>query len=265
MTATGKPVHWHHVWSPDAPSGRFNDIGTNPDGSLWNPNGYPEDAVRAALAAAAERQHRKRSEAARKAATTRARRRERNLAAIVAQLRSGGVLAPADACRLCGKALDDPESIARGIGSDCWQDVLTRMETAPPALFDARNAEDSTDEKPPASYDDWFRGSHQGTAPAGPEHGTDGARHMNGVPGMVDELSRMRRSVGWLLEPEIITRDDQFTVLLQLHDAIGEAIDDLLAIGWPVRREDGTIKWTSAGSRPIATTETAAWDAAGEP
>jgi hypothetical protein len=38
------------------------------------------------------------------------------------------ILVASSRCVLCGKALDDPESISRGIGSDCWQSVLQRWE-----------------------------------------------------------------------------------------------------------------------------------------
>jgi hypothetical protein len=107
---------------------RLYDVGITADGTLHNPNGYPEEAVRAAIEGALERKHERRSEAAKKAADTRARRKEREVSKIVAQIKAGGALTPAGSCRLCGKALDDPESIGRGIGSDCWQFVLTVIE-----------------------------------------------------------------------------------------------------------------------------------------
>jgi hypothetical protein len=31
-------------------------------------------------------------------------------------------------CEICGRALSDPESIKRGIGSECWQHVLSAVE-----------------------------------------------------------------------------------------------------------------------------------------
>ena len=122
---TDKPGLWRFITHEGT---RYESVGINPDGTLRNPNGYPEDTVRAAIRGAHERQHQRRSDAARKGAVTRARRRERKVAELVALLRSGGQLTPAGTCRICRKSLHDPESLARGVGSDCWQDILTAME-----------------------------------------------------------------------------------------------------------------------------------------
>ena len=40
----------------------------------------------------------------------------------------GSGLALSLRCCICRKELSDSESIARGIGSDCWQDVLRAIE-----------------------------------------------------------------------------------------------------------------------------------------
>lgn len=125
MTDDIKPGIWRFITHEGA---RYDSVGITSDGTLHNPNGYPEDKARAAIRAACERRHERRSEAALKAAVTRSRRRERKVAAVVALLRSGGQLTPADTCRICGKSLDDPESVARGVGSDCWQDILAAIE-----------------------------------------------------------------------------------------------------------------------------------------
>jgi hypothetical protein len=121
----GKPGLWRFIIHEGT---QYASVGINTDGTLHNPNGYPEDKVRAAISFARERQHQRRSDGARKAAATRARRREQKVAALVALLRSGGRLTPGKTCQICRKFLDDPESIARSVGSDCWQDVLTAME-----------------------------------------------------------------------------------------------------------------------------------------
>lgn len=108
---------------------RLYDVGVRDDGSLHNPNGYPEETVRAAIKAAEERRHLWRSEAAKRAAVTRRRRQERRVYRVVAALRNDERLpGPARNCFICGKGLDDPQSIERGIGSDCWQAVLTSLE-----------------------------------------------------------------------------------------------------------------------------------------
>jgi hypothetical protein len=125
-TATGiKPGRWRFIIHDGV---QYASVGINPDGTLHNPNGYPEDKVRAAITFACDRRHQRRSEAARKAAETRARRRERKVTEIVTLLRSGGRLTPAANCRICRRPVDDPESVARGIGSDCWQDILAAIE-----------------------------------------------------------------------------------------------------------------------------------------
>jgi Family of unknown function (DUF6011) len=104
------------------------DIGVNADGTLHNPNGYPDGTVRAAVAAAEERRHTRRSNAARKAAETRRRRQDKHVYDVSQRIVDGEVFGPSEACVICGKGLGDPESKFRGIGSDCWQKVLTVIE-----------------------------------------------------------------------------------------------------------------------------------------
>src|SRR4051794_4282699 len=98
----------------------FN-VGILPDGSLHNPNGYPEDDVREAITAAEQRRHERRSNAARKAAVTRKNRRDKLVYAIARAILAGNPTGPRSACRLCGRGLSDAASIDRGIGSECWQ------------------------------------------------------------------------------------------------------------------------------------------------
>lgn len=40
MSNRGK--RWYWVWAPEQADGRFHDVGIDKDGSLYNPNGYPE-------------------------------------------------------------------------------------------------------------------------------------------------------------------------------------------------------------------------------
>jgi hypothetical protein len=117
--------HWnliHHEGTT------LRQVGFWPDGSLYNPNNYPEQLVRAAVAGAEARRHERRSCAAKRAAVTRANRRTRDVqraARAIAQRQRTG---PRHTCFVCGRGLGDPQSIERGIGSECWQDVLRAVE-----------------------------------------------------------------------------------------------------------------------------------------
>jgi hypothetical protein len=103
-------------------------VGMLADGSLHNPNGYPEELVRPAVLAAIERDHKRRSDGAKQAAKTRARRVEKMIHKAARQLIANEKFEPQDRCRICGKNLSDPPSISRGIGSDCWQQILDQIE-----------------------------------------------------------------------------------------------------------------------------------------
>jgi Family of unknown function (DUF6011) len=105
----------------------LRQVGILPDGTLHNPNGYPEDIVRAAVLEADERCRIHRSEAAKKAAETRARRREKKVYSVVTRLLAAHPVGPQNNCTICGRGLADAESINRGIGSECWQDVLKAL------------------------------------------------------------------------------------------------------------------------------------------
>jgi hypothetical protein len=104
--------------------GRLYDIGVNPDCTLHNPNGYPDETVRAAYANAKRLEHESRSKAAKKAAVTRRRRQEKRVYYVAKRIIDGEIFGPRQDCYVCGRGLDDPQSIQRGIGSDCWQFVL---------------------------------------------------------------------------------------------------------------------------------------------
>jgi uncharacterized protein DUF6011 len=58
----------------------------------------------------------------------RRRRIDRKVNEIAAALVAGRKLGPARHCVVCRRALDDPSSIDRGIGSECWQTVLGLVE-----------------------------------------------------------------------------------------------------------------------------------------
>jgi uncharacterized protein DUF6011 len=55
---------------------------------------------------------------------------EQKVYAAARALVEGRALGPRDSCAICGKELSDPDSIARGIGAECWQRVLLAMETS---------------------------------------------------------------------------------------------------------------------------------------
>lgn len=107
------------------------NVGILEDGTLYNPNNYPDAVVREAVLAANARRHERRGRAAKKAAATRQQRTELHVYAIAQNLLAGGKLEPRTNCRLCGKGLSDKASIERGVGSECWQTVMSAMEHAP--------------------------------------------------------------------------------------------------------------------------------------
>jgi hypothetical protein len=107
---------------------KYYSVGILDDGSLHNPNGYPEDVVRALVLAANARRHRRRSMAAKEAAATRARRQEQSIQQTAKRITESAKVGPRSNCVICGRGLGDPVSIDRGIGSECWQAVLDEIE-----------------------------------------------------------------------------------------------------------------------------------------
>ena len=106
----------------------YRQIGHNKDGSLYNPNGYPEDVVLAVTEWADAERKKRRSDAAKKAAETRRKRHERHVYEVTKRITEGHVYGPATHCVVCKRSIDDPKSVERGIGSDCWQDILRHLE-----------------------------------------------------------------------------------------------------------------------------------------
>jgi hypothetical protein len=104
-------------------------VGILADGTLYNPNSYPEDTVRAAVLAADERKRMRRSKAAEKAAVTRQRRQMTKVHIAARCILAKRPIGPRSRCYICARPLSDRESIDRGIGSKCWQDVLNQIET----------------------------------------------------------------------------------------------------------------------------------------
>lgn len=87
-------------------------------------DGVDEATALQAIIDANSRRNQRRSIAAKRAATTRAKRRQVRLYGVVKQHMSDGKFPSALHCRICGRGLSDAESKARGIGSECWAEVL---------------------------------------------------------------------------------------------------------------------------------------------
>ena len=104
------------------------EVGILPDGTLYNPRGYPDDIVRTAVLAADARKHERRSRAATKAADTLRQRQSRKVYAAARRLTlNNEPIGPRHHCVICGRKLNDAQSIAGGIGSECWQSVLNQI------------------------------------------------------------------------------------------------------------------------------------------
>jgi hypothetical protein len=117
--------NWNRIRTDDGVE--YYSVGILADGTLWNPNNYPEDAVRAAVLRAEAKRHQRRSNAAKKAGETRRQRRQEDIWAIAQLIAAKQETGPRRWCYVCGRKLDDRASIARGIGSECWQEVLARL------------------------------------------------------------------------------------------------------------------------------------------
>lgn len=123
----GRIYKW--VRYPDSET-KLYDVGILPDGTLHNPRGYPDDQVRMAVLAANARRHERASVSAKKAGATRRLRQKRRVYDIARQISEGHIYGPLSHCFICGRHLDDPQSIERGIGPECWQGVLKAMAMA---------------------------------------------------------------------------------------------------------------------------------------
>jgi hypothetical protein len=125
-------TYWHYRCISIDGVGYYQ-VGLNADGSLYNPRGYPNEAeLRAELERIVEErkaeERERRSAGAKRGAETRARRRARLVWQIAQRMVRDEKIGPCFTCIICGRELSDPQSIARGIGSECWQDVLTAIE-----------------------------------------------------------------------------------------------------------------------------------------
>jgi hypothetical protein len=101
----------------------FSDVGISRDGSLTNPRAYGETAVRDAIEWAMVEQCERHRESIQEGVETRQWRRQSALWQTVKAWRAGK-LTPGKVCQCCHKDLTDPPSITRGIGPECWEDIL---------------------------------------------------------------------------------------------------------------------------------------------
>jgi hypothetical protein len=124
----GKASRWRQVAG-------FSNVAYLPDGSI-EANGNDEWMVARAILRAEVSRATRRRESAKRAAETRAKRREKQLYRLVKHIRDGGQFTPAHKCRLCGKSVEDAESVSRGIGPDCWQTILRELEQLVAATSD---------------------------------------------------------------------------------------------------------------------------------
>lgn len=93
--------------------------------------------------AAETRAHERRSASAKRAAKTKAARRVLKVYRVVEELLRNGTLTPCFSCRICGRGLDDAASVARGVGSECWEAILAALTQREQRLADERAAADT--------------------------------------------------------------------------------------------------------------------------
>jgi hypothetical protein len=125
-----KHYRWRWVYSRNGEI--FYRTWINQDGSLHNPNGYPEEVARAAALWADEQKHQKLIEGRKRGVETAKRRREQRIAKITRDFLFGKHIGNLSHCAICSKALGDPTSISRGIGSECWPRLMDRLAQAVP-------------------------------------------------------------------------------------------------------------------------------------
>lgn len=117
---------WLWVYAPDGEK-VLSPVVQVSDGdisSVTARSDHPDEVVVRSVYETLCKRRTKRRNGAKKAAATRARRRALKANQIAKRLAFGGHTGPAKNCILCGRGLNDAESIKRGIGSECWQGVV---------------------------------------------------------------------------------------------------------------------------------------------
>ena len=128
-----EPELKHYHWRSAPYKGDwFYSVSINRDGSLYNPNHYPEEAVREACLEADRQKAQKLIAARKQGVETRKRRREEKIAKVAKDYLLGKQIGNDTECAICGKGLSDPVSVERGVGSECWPQLMTACAEAIP-------------------------------------------------------------------------------------------------------------------------------------
>jgi hypothetical protein len=120
-----RAYHWRYVKHNGE---SFNNVGIERDGRLWNPNGYPEERLRPVVEYFVNKELEERAAAIKRGVEKRKQRRLSRIAEAAHKLRTQAGIGDRLSCYCCSKALTDPVSIKRGIGPECWEHVVRRME-----------------------------------------------------------------------------------------------------------------------------------------
>jgi hypothetical protein len=130
-----KHFRWRRVYGPPTePHGDtrvYRNCWIEPTGELHNPNQYPEAEVRAAIEEADIREANRLAGAMKRRVATRKQRRELRIHEVARKILARAAI-DEKRCYICRKKLADLESVARGIGTECWQRVLdevTKLKT----------------------------------------------------------------------------------------------------------------------------------------
>jgi len=99
---------------------------------LWNPHAYSLDAILPVLEAKVAEYEEDRRESYRRGGLTRRLRHEQKITKAARLYLSASGIPSAIVCQVCTKGLSDKQSIARGIGSECWGRLLCRVEEIKP-------------------------------------------------------------------------------------------------------------------------------------
>ena len=129
----GKASRWRKA-------GEFVGVAYLPDGTIEAGGNDSEQVARAILKAVSCRKLR-RSASAQKAAETRARRTQAQVYEVARMVLAGRHQTPSLMCRICRKLVTDPVSRSRGIGPDCWGQVLAIIEELTTSERSADNGE----------------------------------------------------------------------------------------------------------------------------
>lgn len=107
---------------------KYLAVGIEENGSLFNPNNYPEEELRAALIQTEANAHLRRSEASKRSAITRRKREEKKIHQYVKLMLEDQEIPYTTHCYICGRYLQEEESRVRAIGPECLQNLYRVAE-----------------------------------------------------------------------------------------------------------------------------------------